>query len=158
VILSAWATRWGVSPEALADLQAQLVALTPTPPEQLGESEAAVQTRVRLEASSKGLLLWRNNVGVLFDERGVPVRFGLCNESKQMNERVKSSDLVGVRPLLIEPWHVGHTVGQFVAREVKHASWRWGEDPKREGAQLKFLELVAALGGDAAFTTGVGTL
>ena len=123
----------------------------------LNESESAVQVRVRLEASQKGCRLWRNNVGVLRDERGVPVRYGLANETKAMNQKIKSSDLIGIRPLVITQEMVGMTVGQFVAREIKAEGWKYtGTD--REKAQLRFLELVLSLGGDAAFANSEGSL
>ena len=52
---------------------------------------------------------------------------------------------------------VGHTVGQFVAREVKRTNWKY-KGTAREDAQGKYLELVLSLGGDAAFANGIGTL
>lgn len=123
----------------------------------MSASEAAQQALVRLEASRKGLVLWRNNVGVLVDERGVPVRFGLANDSAAVNRSIKSADLVGIRPLLITPAHVGSVVGQFVSREVKAEGWRY-TGTERERAQLRWAELVLSLGGDAAFATGEGSL
>ena len=157
MILNAWAADWNIPPEALQDLR-QCLGATPTDPSpQAGESEAAVQTRIRLEASRGGARLWRNNVGVLQDLRGVPVRYGLANDSKQLNARVKSSDLIGLRPVTIRPEHVGAVLGQFVAREVKAGSWRY-TGTARELAQLRFLELVLSLGGDAAFANREGTL
>lgn len=122
-----------------------------------GDSEAAVQSAVRLEAAAKGVRLFRNNVGALKDTRGVPVRYGLANDSKQLNEVIKSGDLVGWRPVLIGPAHVGTTIAQFVSRECKEPGWRYtGEG--REVAQLAWAELVTVGGGDAAFCTGTGTL
>lgn len=123
-----------------------------------GASESRVQSMIRLEASQKDVLLFRNNVGALLDERGVPVRYGLANESAKMNEAIKSSDLIGIRKIVITPAHVGYTIGRFVARECKHGAWRRGEDRKREDAQERFLNLVLAYGGDAAFAPGPGTL
>ena len=154
-----WAARHGVSLQALAELQAVfgMQGGHDLPPEVKGTSEAAVQAAVRLEAARKGVRLFRNNVGALVDSRGVPVRYGLANESKQVNEVMKSADLIGWRPLLIEPRHVGTIVAQFVSRECKHPTWHYtGGD--REPAQLAWAQLVTAGGGDAAFCTGVGTL
>lgn len=153
-----WAKRWGVSPQALRELHVE-IGLINTNPEApaVGNNEAAVQTRVRLEAADKGGVLWRNNVGALKDERGVPVRYGLANESKAMNANIKSSDLIGLRPILITPGHVGCTIGQFVAREVKEPMWQYSGS-KRELAQLNFLNIVASMGGDACFVTSEGTL
>lgn len=156
--LNEWAIKWGVPAAALEDLRRQFGCVnTDTPIPEKGNNEAAVQARIRLEASDKGVRLWRNNVGVLTDDRGVPVRYGLCNESKQMNEAIKSSDLIGIRPVLITPAHVGHTIGQFIAREVKAPTWHY-TGTKREQAQLRFLELVAAKGGDACFANSVGSI
>ena len=154
-----WAVRHGVTMAALQEL-AGIFGMHgghDLPPTVKGTSEAAVQSAVRLEAARKGVRLFRNNVGALVDSRGVPVRYGLANESKQVNEVMKSADLIGWRPLLIEPRHVGTVVAQFVSREVKAVGWHYtGAD--REPAQLAWAQLVTAGGGDAAFCTGVGTL
>lgn len=154
-----WAIKWGVPIEAVEDLRREYGLINTEPKPLIGESEGAVQTRIRLEASNKGLRIWRNNVGA-YDENNPPSpgsRWGLCNDNKEMNALIKSSDLIGVRPLLITQNHVGGIVGQFVAREVKAANWSYS-GTKREGAQLNFLNLVAGLGGDAAFANSVGTL
>ena len=157
MILEQWAERWGISPAAIGALRAELVQSAYTPPVQPGESEAAVQTRIRLEASRTGVHLWRNNVGVAAAPDGSPVRYGLANDSKAVNRVLKSSDLIGLRPVKITPGHVGNTIGQFVAREVKRSGWNYSGTP-REKAQLRFLGLVTGLGGDACFTTSEGTL
>lgn len=154
-----WAARHGVSMQALHELQAifGLHGGHELPPAVKGTSEAAVQAAVRLEAASKGVRLFRNNVGALIDSRGVPVRYGLANESKQVNEVMKSADLIGWRPVVIGPQHVGQCLALFVSREVKAVGWHYtGAD--REPAQLAWAQLVTAGGGDAAFCTGVGTL
>ena len=154
-----WAARHGVTLAALNELQA-LFGMHGTPPAVptiKGTSEAAVQAAVRLEAARKGVRLFRNNVGALIDSRGVPVRYGLANESKQVNAVMKSADLIGWRPLLIEQRHVGQCVALFVSRECKKVGWRYTGDD-HEQAQLAWAQLVTAGGGDAAFCTGVGTL
>ena len=151
--LNQWAIRHGVPYAALHELR-QIMGATPTDPEglsdQAGESEAAIQKRVQLMATRAGWRLWRNNVGALKDARGVPVRYGLANDSATLNKVVKSSDLVGIKPVLITADMVGHTIGQFVAREVKAGGWVYSGN-SHERAQLKFIELVMGLGGDACF-------
>lgn len=116
-------------------------------------NEATAQALVRLEAARRGWVLYRNNVGVLPDARGVPVRFGLANDSAAVNANVKSADLIGIRPVLITPDMVGKTIGQFVSREVKAPGWRF-TGTERELAQLRWIELVLRYGGDASFCTG----
>lgn len=143
-----WAIIHGVSPQALAELR-DILGIGET--EYTGSntdkrSEARIQEQCRLEASKAGGRLFRNNVGVLKDVNGVPVRYGLCNESKAMNQSLKSSDLIGIKPVLITPEMVGHTVGQFQAREVKREGWKY-TGAGRESAQMRFGELVIRLGG-----------
>lgn len=159
-----WSIRHHVSLQALQELRTLLTSTVPSPVTAQGNSESSkplsesdVQARVRLAASQAGDVLWRNNSGVLKDERGMPVRFGLCNESAKVNEHVKSSDLIGIKRVLVTPAHVGHTVGIFYAREVKRAGWRYTGTP-REVAQLRFIEAVVAMGGDAGFATSEGDL
>jgi len=154
--LDLWARKWGVNPAAMEELRRLLIVDTGVPVID-GESESAVQSRVRLEGAQKGIQLWRNNVGAGKLENGQFVRWGLCNDSKQMNEKVKSSDLIGIRKITIKQIHVGQILGQFVARETKAADWKYsGID--RERAQLRFIEMVLSMGGDAAFASGEGTL
>lgn len=152
--LDAWASRHGVSAVALAELR-QLMGVDTDPHTCTAKagSEAAVQTQVRLAASRAGVRLWRNNVGCCKDDTGRVIRYGLCNDSAQLNAKVKSSDLIGIRPVVVTPEMVGQTVGVFVAREVKRAGWKY-TGTAREQAQLAFIELVQSLGGDAAFSTG----
>ena len=154
-----WAARHGVTMQALQELQAifGMHGGHDLPPTVKGTSEAAVQSAVRLEAARKGVRLWRNNVGALVDSRGVPVRYGLANDSKQVNEVCKSGDLIGLRPVLIGPQHVGQVIGQFVSRECKRPGWHYTGDAHEE-AQLNWAQLVTAAGGDASFCTGEGTL
>lgn len=157
--LTQWGIKWGIPVEAVQDLRREFGLVNTDPKPLMDESEAAVQVRIRLEASKIGCRLWRNNVGA-YDERNPPSpgsRWGLANDSKQMNTLIKSSDLIGIRPLLITQDHVGNIIGQFLAREVKKSAWSYSGD-KREEAQLNFLNLVNSLGGDAMFANSVGTL
>jgi hypothetical protein len=142
------------------DLQMTLGTYTvPLPAEapEAGKSEAWAQSAVRLEASEKGVKLFRNNVGVLEDKTGRPVRYGLGNDSPKMNEVIKSADLIGIRGVLIQPHHIGHVFGQFVSREIKAPNWQY-TGGGREPAQLAWANLINANGGDAAFATGPGSL
>lgn len=152
--LTQWAARHGVSAEALAELTGIVTDPQSAP---TGQSEAAVQQLIRLEASRLGMRLFRNNVGACKDDTGRVIRYGLCNDSAQMNKAVKSSDLIGIRPVIITPDMMGHTIGQFVAREVKRPGWSYrGTD--REVAQQAFGQLILKLGGDFKFCTGEGSL
>jgi hypothetical protein len=157
--LTQWAIKWGVPIDALRDLERQMGTYDDQPNimPAAGMSEAAVQNRVRLEATCKGLRLWRNNVGACTDENGNHIRYGLANDSSAINKKVKSSDLIGIRPVLIGPEHIGQRIGQFVAREVKHGAWVY-TGTEHEAAQKKFLDIVAAQGGDAAFCNREGLL
>lgn len=121
-------------------------------------SEAYAQSLIRLEAARlPGVTLWRNNVGVLLDATGRPVRYGLANESKAQNERLKSADLIGWRTVTVTPDMVGRTVAVFLSREVKPDGWKY-TGTGREEAQAAWRDLVLAAGGDAAFASGPGTL
>lgn len=158
--LHTWAQQWGVPIGALNDLQLRLGLLTPPMPDAHpahGKSEAYVQSAVRLEASQKGLRLFRNNVGALKDAAGRVVRYGLANESSAVNSVIKSGDLIGLRTICITQQHVGHNIAQFVSREIKAPGWQYtGSD--REPAQAAWIALVNSMGGDAAFASDVGTL
>jgi hypothetical protein len=156
--ITQWAIRHGVSHVALAELKAMSVAPYVDQTRFLvGASEAAVVNNVTLEASRKGARLFRNNVGACKDMRGRLIRYGLCNTSKQMNSVIKSSDLIGIKPILITPSHVGSIIGQFLARECKEGVWSYAGD-SHEMAQLTFLDLINSMGGDACFVNGEGSL
>jgi len=85
--------------------------------------ESNIQKLIMLALSEAGCTVWRNNVGVLPDRNGVPIRFGLC---------VGSCDLIGMTPS-----------GQFLAVEVKACKGR------ATMQQLAFIDLVKRLGGIA---------
>ncbi len=150
-VLEEWARRWAVSPEAIADLGAHLTTHTVKAPS--GNGEADVVSSVRLQASEAGWTVFRNNVGACYDPKGRFIRYGLANDSAQLNKLLKSSDLVGIRPVVIDPTHLGRTIGQFVALECKRSNWKF-KGTKREEAQQRFLALVASHGGYARFSTG----
>lgn len=150
-----WQRKHGITADALADLVA-IVGLDVKPSED-ATGEHKVQDDARLLASQMGWRLFRNNKGVLPDARGVPVRFGLCNETAALGKRLRSSDLIGIRPVEITQDMVGSTIGQFVAREIKKAGWKY-KGTEHEEAQLAFGTLVIGLGGDFRFWSGEGEL
>lgn len=151
-----WAIKWGIPRAAVYDLRQSIgadpkVGIAGIDP----KSEAAVQQLARMRIADEGGRVFRNNVGACYDENGRFIRYGLANDSKAMNSRIKSSDLIGIRPVRIEPYMIGQTLGQFVARECKPQGWRY-TGTEREQGQLRFLELIASLGGDAKFESGEG--
>ena len=107
------------------------------------QSETEIQHDVRL-ALGVTIPLWRNEVGVVTyqDDNGKPrtVRYGLCRGS---------SDLIGIRPLIIEARHLGMTIGQFVAFELKTVKGRATKEQKM------FLKLIERNGGVAAIVRSV---
>ena len=115
-------------------------------------NEAELQKLIRIQYAQIGCLLWRNNVGACKDDAGNFVRYGLANESRQMNANIKSSDLIGINPVVITPEMVGLTIGQFIALECKRPDWKFkGTD--REMAQANFISLVNNKGGIGQFVS-----
>ena len=112
-------------------------------------SEAEVQSRIMMEAALYGIVLTRNNVGAgqfVDDETGNKsfVRFGLFNNSREQQSKLKSSDLIGIVP----------PSGKFIAIEVKKEGWVYKGTP-REVAQKAFIDFVIARGGIAGFCSSV---
>ena len=120
----------------------------------IGQREAEVQASVRLLATVLGWRVWRNNIGVLKDARGVPIRYGLANDSSVVNRSVKSGDLIGIRPVVITPEMVGKVIGQFVWIECKREGWHYNANDAHEEAQARWAKIVNDLGGYATFSTG----
>lgn len=87
-------------------------------------SEANVSNDIQIALSQAGCLIFRNNVGVLPDRTGRPVRYGVGGNG--------GSDLIGISP-----------DGVFIAVEVKSAIGQPTD------AQLRFIKAVIAKGGRA---------
>lgn len=155
-LINNWAARWGISPAAVADLYASMPD-QPEPRPEGPETEAGVQQAVRLEASRRGMRLWRNNVGACQDQNGNFIRYGLANDSKKVNGQIKSADLIGITPHVVVPGDIGRKVGIFTSIEVKAPGWRY-RGTKREKAQFNWMQLVAGLGGKAIFATDAGQI
>ncbi len=156
--LKQWAERWQIPRAAMADLVA---TLAPVPPGRgAAGSEASVLQQVRLRTTEQGARLWRNNNGACVDSEGRHLRYGLANDSRQLNAVLKSSDLIGITPRVIGAADVGRVVGIFTAYECKAPAWHY-TGTEREQAQLAFLALVEGLGGIGKFINSaeqVGTI
>ena len=135
--------------------------------EAAGDDESWAQQNARFVIARAGGMSWRNNVGATpakveyrcpkCSHHGYVnqriVRYGLCNDSAQLNAQFKSADLIGVVPRLITQQMVGSTIGQFLAVEVKKPGWSY-KGKGREVQQQSYLSLVASKGGIAQFSTG----
>lgn len=158
--LEQWAKRWGVQHAAIVELAQMARACADTydvpEPKRGDDSEAAVMSECRIYSNNYGRL-WRNNNGALKDANGRLVRYGIANDTKEMNKSFKSSDLIGLRPILIGPEHVGRVIGQFWAVETKERGWLWRGTPE-EKAQLAFGLFVRSMGGRFTFANGVRDL
>jgi hypothetical protein len=118
------------------------------------KSEERIKSEIQLEAGRRGgILLWRNNVGAMKDERGRVVRYGLANISKAMNEVLKSGDFIGVESIVITPDMVGKTIGRFVSVEAKHEGWVYNPNDAHEVAQQNWADVVNKAGGRAVFAS-----
>lgn len=152
-----WAAR---HPHAAAELLADVLGSVPwANPGGKAGSEAAAQQSVRMKVAQAGGMAWRNNVGATpakCPDCGVPrqpIRYGLANDSPQLNNRIKSADLILAIPRVIQPQDVGHTIAQFGSVETKRPGWKFtGKD--QENGQAAWLALIKKLGGFACFSTG----
>jgi Holliday junction resolvase len=89
--------------------------------------ETNILKECMLAAAECGAVVWRNNVGMLRNDKGVPVRYGLCTGS---------SDLIGIYR------------GRFLAIETKQPGGRVSAD------QEKFMKFVNKEGGVAFIAYG----
>lgn len=118
--------------------------------------EARASQEVRLRASDWKSKVYRNNSGVLMNEVGVPVRFGLGNESAKINKIIKTSDFIGWTPVVITEAMLGQTLAVFTAIEAKPLGFKVKSVypiKSREFAQNKFIELVRMFGGIGGFAS-----
>ena len=103
-------------------------------------SEQTIQQQIRLACSAGSARLFRNNTGVLRDQHGRPVQFGLAKGS---------ADLIGWTTRTITPDMVGQQVAVFTSIEVKTATGRLRPE------QRQWLEAVQAAGGIAGVARSV---
>lgn len=92
-------------------------------------TEADLMRLIQIAVSTKGHRVWRNNVGVAWDKRGVPIRFGL---------QVGSADLIGLT-----------SSGRFLSIEVKTSTGRISDE------QLAWRDMVTDMGGIAIIARSV---
>ena len=118
-------------------------------------SEAALQSQIRRDFAFVGPV-WRNNSGACEDKTGRLIRYGLGNDSKQLNDQIKSSDLIGITPVKAYVEGIGWTtLGVLTAIEVKAPGWHQTPSDKRAIAQAKFHDIVREAGGYAGFATSI---
>ena len=87
------------------------------------------------------------------DETGRVVRYGLGNDSAQLNREIKSSDLIGICPItaFVASANAWVKLGVFTAIEVKPSGWVQKPNDERAIAQAKFHAIVREAGGFAGF-------
>jgi hypothetical protein len=103
-------------------------------------SEQRIQQEIRLACSRGPVRLMRNNTGVLKDQNGRPVQFGLCKGS---------ADLIGWRSVTVTPDMVGQRLAVFASVEVKTPAGRIRPE------QQQWLDAVQAAGGIAGVARSV---
>ena len=70
-----------------------------------------IKNLTMVEQSMMGGRSWINNVGAAMDQRNVKVRYGLNNRTKEENRALKSSDHIGITPVVITADMEGKTEG-----------------------------------------------
>lgn len=158
-------------PEAAADLFEVLSAGAHVPgTDNEDKSEAWAQQQVRFKAGELGAgVLWRNNVGSTpaqsshqcpacrheYVENHTPLRYGIANDSAQMNKMFASSDLIGIRQYTVQPQDVGRVLGLFWAVEVKAPRVKIDlEKSAHQKRQAAFGALVESFNGVFQFSHG----
>lgn len=116
-------------------------------------NESAVTSHIRLDAAQRGITLLRNNSGGFYDERGRFVRYGLGSFTEE--QKLKSSDYIGITPVFIGPDMLGKVLGVFTAVEIKPSDWKFNSNDKRSLYQSNFIDMVLKAGGYAGFTPTV---
>ena len=99
--------------------------------------------KIRLWASERGIVLLRNNNGMLEDKDGRKIRYGLM---------VGSSDLIGWKSVVVTAGMVGRRIAIFIGVEDKSV----GDIPTEQ--QLRWQSAVNQAGGIAVIVTSVEEL
>jgi hypothetical protein len=102
-------------------------------------TEKQLLNQILLDYQEDGFKLFRNNVGMGYNEKGTPIHYGLCKGS---------GDLIGWRSVVITPNMVGKTIAQFASIEAKTCGTRitdeqlsWHKTVEKEGG---YSEIVIA--------------
>lgn len=116
------------------------------------ESELKKRVKVWFNRITKGRI-FENPVGLAFvgkliNQRGS--KFTIEGRKVSMGFGKNTSDLIGIKPIVIRDHHVGRTIGQFVAIETKKPGWSYRGTPHEDG-QMKFIEAIRKAGGCAGF-------
>jgi hypothetical protein len=153
-----WAKRHPVAAAELVMMTTEMVTHD-LPEKAVNKSEAWSQQKVRFDVAKQGAFAFRNNVGATAarckkcGEKQRPVRYGLANDSTQMNKRIKSHDLILAIPRIITHEMVGTKIAQFGSVECKKPGWEYTGDEREQGQQA-WAAFVEHIGGFARFSTG----
>lgn len=163
--MNLWVQRWWshLPPQAQQEFMRIIQPHDYIRTEHTDKSESAVEAEIRLTAAKEYRSpLWRNNNGAALmvdprrpNEEPRHVRFGLGNTSKRVNDAWKSSDEIGITPVLVTAAHVGSVLGVFTAIEAKTPGWKLTKGDKRGQAQNNFMTAVKTYGGYAGFAQSV---
>lgn len=121
------------------------------------KAETSLMQKIQVKASQLGWRLFRNNIGVGWTGKPVPIK-GTHHVLLQNAQRIRfglavgSADLIGWKPIKITGDMVGQTIAQFVAREVKTQRGYASEQ------QINFILSVNNAGGDGLIITSVENL
>jgi len=119
-------------------------------------NEAELQAMVQIEGAKFLVNLERNNNVAFMSQDGRMIRAGLGNISKKHSDTFKSSDLIGIKTMVVTPDMVGKTIGIFIAVECKDPTWNVNKKlDARESAQKKYIDYVVSRGGIAGFVNSI---
>ena len=90
-------------------------------------------------------ITFRNNVGMTYDNRGVPICYGVGGKPHPKKPSLGGSDFIGWTEVIVTPDMVGSRVAIFTAHELKK------DKGKPTAAQENFIAVVNAAGGYAGF-------
>lgn len=127
--------------------------------------ETVIQNKIRCRLSELGILTFRNETGMGYGHSFIKMALNFIKSSNpalyyKVNSIIQkgiikfgfgqgSSDLIGIKEVLITPEMVGQKIGQFVALETKKPNHK--TDKKRLEQQTNFINMIKSKGGLAGF-------